>query len=297
MQLKLNFALIAIAIASVSVSALPARGYASGTNDLAARAAAEDLAYLEARYGADIDVEQFFAREDEADLWAREDEADLYARDDEADLWAREDEADLWAREDDAEFYARDYNDWAELDARELTALAPAQTGPIPTAPAPPTAPAVPTHPQQGPAATPTSPTAEAHSHDHDHTHSSSNPFKPDASDADGMLGWKVMKAAMARSADPLPPAQEAAYTRMFGDCDLITDAALKKHCKKIVKNLKAMAGEQIWGFRHFLEQTSIPVPSSALADLSEIKPKPGHINTKLVKATHPPTEHIKPKL
>lgn len=282
MQFKLNFALVAIAIASASVSAIPTRGYASDSNDLAARAAAEDLAYLEARYGADVDVNEFFGREEEADLFARDDDAEsLFARDDDADslfardddtdslfaredegelfarddggedLFARDDEADLWAREDDAEFYARDLADYVDLEARrELTM--PLSPPPSPSAAEPAPAETVP----------------------------SKNPFKP--TDKDGLAGWKLMKAVMAREKDPLPASQAQAFTEMREGCKRVTDPEINKHCRKVVKHLETAAGEQLWGFRTYLEMTSNTIPVSVLPHLSQITPHAEKVNKKL---------------
>jgi hypothetical protein len=283
MQFKLNFALVAIAIASASVSAMPTRGYASDSNDLAARATADDLAYLEARYGADVDVNEFFGREDEADLFARdddaeslfardddadslfareddtdslfarEDEGELFAREDEGELFAREDAEDLWAREDEAEFYARDFADYADLEARQL--IAPA---------APPSTPAAPASPNVPPR----------------------NPLKP--TDPEGLLGWKFMKAAVARNQDPLPANQAHAFTEMREGCKRATDPAVSKHCLKVVKHLEAAAGEQLWGFRTYLEMTSNTIPVSVLPYLSQITPHAENINTKLAPGLTP---------
>lgn len=286
MQFKLNFALVAIAIATASVSAIPTRGYASDSNDLAARATADDLAYLEARYGADVDVNEFFGREDEADLFARDDDADslfardddadslfareddtdsLFAREDEGELFAREDEGDLFAREDDAEFYARDFADYVDLEARREPTTPPASAPPSPSAePAPETVP-------------------------------SKNPFKP--TDKDGLAGWHLMKAVMAREKDPLPASQVLAFTEMREGCKRVTDPEIKEHCDKVVKHLETAAGEQLWGFRTYLEMTSNTIPVSVLPHLSQITPHAKKINKKLAPGLTPMAGVPSPKV
>lgn len=291
MQFKLNFALVAIAIAAASANAMPTRGYASDSNDLAARATADDLAYLEARYGADVDVNEFFGREDEADLFARDDDADslfardddadslfardddadslfareddtasLYAREDEGELFAREDEGELFAREDGEDLFARDYEEdlWAREDdaefyARDLAAMV------------------------NSPTAAPGTP---AHGAEPDNTIPSKNPFKP--TDADGLAGWKMMKAVMAREKDPLPENQAHGFTQMREGCKRITKPELATHCQKVVKHLETAAGEQLWGFRTYLEMTSNPIPVTVLPYLSQIHPHGEKINKRL---------------